>query len=136
MQESKGGSSISLYKGAPAEPSDIAVAVKRLQTAFPKMETGFFNLLAERLIDHGFTAERLRDAVNNVVDTFRYKELSIADVLGYDKRARLYTYNEACCMVQKGANDWTDFEIREIGGKPYRTLKSETKAVNRFGQSY
>ncbi len=136
LQGSKGESSISLYRGAPASPGNIAVAVKRLQTAFPKMEAGFFNLLAERFIDHGFTEERLKDAVNNVIDTFRYKELNIADVLGYDQRLRVYTYDEVSCLVTKGERQWNEYEIREINGTPYRVLKTDLKAINRISQSY
>lgn len=116
---------MSLYRDAEASPTDIAVSMKRLQAAFPKMENTFFNLLAERVLDNGFTAERLKDAVNHVLDTFQYKELNISDIIRFDRRARLYTYSEVCAMVSKGQAAFADFETREINGKCFRVRKAD-----------
>lgn len=99
--------------------------MKRLQTAFPKMGQDFFNLLAERLIDNGFSSKRLKHAVNYVLDNFNYKELNIADIIRFDKRVKLYTYNDVCRMVSKGEASFSDFEMREINGKCYRVKKSD-----------
>lgn len=116
---------MSLYRDAEASPADVAVAMGRLREAFPKMGNGFFNLLAERVMAGGFTASRLRDAVDHVLDTFRYKELNIADVVGFDRRARLYGYNEVCTMVSKGQASFSDFEVREVDGRVWRVKKSD-----------
>lgn len=116
---------MSLYQGRAATPGEVATAMARLKTAFPRMDGMFFSLLAERLIDNGFTAERTRDAVNNVLDGFQYKELTIADIIRYDRRVRLYSYNEVCVMVSGGKAAFSDFEIKEIDGKCYRVRKSD-----------
>lgn len=116
---------VSLYSDAEPTPAEIAVAMKRLQVAFPKMEPAFFNLLAERVMGNGFTAERLRDAVNHVLDNFQYKELNISDIIRFDRRAKLHTYGEVCQMVTSGKARWDDFEKREINGTVYRIKKTD-----------
>ncbi len=117
--------SVSLYNGRSADPNEIAVGMKRLKVAFPKMDNAFFNLLAERVMDNGFSSERLKHAINHVLDNFQYKELNISDIIRFDKRVRLYSYNEVCVLVSKGLASFTDFEKREINGTVYRVLKSE-----------
>lgn len=125
MKNSNGEMSVSLYNGRSADPNEIAVGMKRLKVAFPKMDNAFFNLLAERVMDNGFSSERLKHAINHVLDNFQYKELNISDIIRFDKRVRLYSYNEVCVLVSKGLASFTDFEKREINGTVYRVLKSE-----------
>lgn len=125
MKNSSGEMSVSLYNGRSADPNEIAVGMKRLKVAFPKMDNAFFNLLAERVMDNGFSSERLKHAINHVLDNFQYKELNISDIIRFDKRVRLYSYNEVCVLVSKGQASFTDFEKREINGTVYRVLKSE-----------
>lgn len=115
-----GESSVSLYRDRPATPEETFVAMTRLRTAFPKMAPEFFNLLSERVTAKKFTAERLKDAVNHLIDTFSYRELNVSDVIKFDKRCRLYTYNEVCSMVSKGQAQFADFKVIEIDGKPFR----------------
>ena len=50
MKNSNGEMSVSLYNGRSADPNEIAVGMKRLKVAFPKMDNAFFNLLAERVM--------------------------------------------------------------------------------------
>lgn len=125
MKNSNGEMSVSLYNGRSADPNEIAVGMKRLKVAFPKMGNEFFNLLAERVMDNGFSSERLKHAINHVLDNFQYKELNISDIIRFDKRVRLYSYNEVCVLVSKGQASFADFEKREINGTVYRVLKSE-----------
>lgn len=125
MKNSNGEMSVSLYNGRSADPNEIAVGMKRLKVAFPKMDNAFFNLLAERVMDNGFSSERLKHAINHVLDNFQYKELNISDIIRFDKRVRLYSYNEVCVLVSKGQASFADFEKREINGTVYRVLKSE-----------
>lgn len=124
-KSSDGQMAVSLYQDNDASPNEVAVSIKRLELAFPKMERGFFDLLAERIIANSFTSERLKDAINHVLDNFQYKELNISDIIRFDKRARLYSYNEVCVMVSKGQASFTDFEKREIDGTVYRVLKKD-----------
>lgn len=116
---------ISLYSGDPATPHDIAVSLSRLMAAFPKMGNSFFNLLAERVSANKLTAKRLNDSINYLIDNFNYKELNIADIIKFDKKAKLYSYNEVCKMVSKGEASFSDFAVREIGGTHYRVRKTD-----------
>lgn len=122
---SNGEMSISVYSGKIAERHEVAIGIKKLKVAFPKMENEFFNLLTERLIDNGFTSERLKAAVNYVLDNFQYKELNISDIIRFDKKVKLYTYAETCNMVAKGYAAFSDFEIREVDGNVYRVKKTD-----------
>lgn len=112
-----------MYQGPSASPSEIAIAMSRLKAAFSKMDNSFFNLLTERVISNNFSAERLKDAINQILDHYKYKELSIADIIQYDKKVKLYSHSEVCSMVSKGIAEFKDFEIREINGEFYRVKK-------------
>jgi len=103
----------------------VAVNLKKLKEAFPRMQPAFFNLLSERLIANGFTDSRVTDAVNNVIDNFEYKELNISDVIKFDKKVKIYTHSEATILVTSGRATFDDFEKREINGVTYRILKSD-----------
>lgn len=85
----------------------------------------FFNVLAERIVANHFTGKRLKDAVNSIIDTFQYKELNISDVVKFDKRIKLYSYNEVCTLVTKGEANFSDFVVKEIDGKPFRVKKTD-----------
>lgn len=72
--------------------------MQKLAAAFPFEDATkaavFFALMVERMQDNGFTSQRVRDAVNWVIDNFRYRQLAIADILSFDRRATLYTRND------------------------------------------
>lgn len=115
---------ISIYSGN-LTPIVVLQNINRLKTSFPKMSDDFFNILSERLSDNGFSDERMKDAVNYVIDNFQYKELNVSDIIKFDKRVKLYTYNEVCNMVTKGQANFSDFDIREINGNFFRVKKSD-----------
>lgn len=119
------GTEISLYEGGMLTERTLAIYLKKLREAFPRQTDTFFDILTERIIANGFSDQRLADAVNNVIDNFRYKELSVADIIQHDKRVKLYTYSEVAAMVTAGKAAFDDFEIREINGKTYRVKKSD-----------
>lgn len=104
-------SEISVYQGQPAGPREIAQELVKLKYAFPEMETQFIQILSERLVANGFTEQRIRDAVANVIDNFTYKKPNIADIVKFDRKVKLYTYNEVSALVTKGEASFSDFEI-------------------------
>lgn len=116
---------VSVYTDQLAQPRDVGVAMKRLSASFSRMEDEFFNILSERIVKNGFTKKRLEDAVNSIIDNFQYKELNVSDVIRFDKKVKLYTYNEVCYMVTKGQAEFSDFEIRVINGTHYRVYKKD-----------
>jgi hypothetical protein len=97
----------------------LATSIKKLQVAFPSRPPEFFNLMAERIVANGFSDERLEDAVGCAIDTFGYKEINISDVVNFDRKIRLYTYNEVADMVQQGYRMDRDFEKRDVNGRAF-----------------
>lgn len=87
------------------------------------MGNGFFDVLYERLVKNGFTGQRLEDAVNHVIDSFQYKELNVADVVSFDKRAKLHTYNQMCNEIANGQAVMDEFQRLEVDGKNYWVRK-------------
>ena len=108
--------SVSKYDGV-LTPNTLATQIKKLQTAFPNRSLDFFNILVERIKANNFSNERLIDAVNNVIDNFQYKELNIADIIRYDKREKLITYQQLVKLVSNGQEKMTDWEIIEINNQ-------------------
>lgn len=123
----KGDLGVSLYKGETVKPRDLAASLSRLMFAFPKMSNEFFDILSERVVANKFTTKRLNDAINHLIDNFNYKELNIADIIKFDKKVKLYSYNDVCKMVSKGEASFTDFAIKEIDGTHYRVKKTDLK---------
>jgi hypothetical protein len=114
---------ISLYQGELTTPV-IIKAVKMISQAFPTLPKEFFDVLTERLKANGFCDERLMDSVNNVLDTFQYPTPTIAEFISYDRRTKLYTYNEALNKVSEYGRPMTEiFAMKEIDGKKYWILK-------------
>lgn len=116
---------ISLYEGGILTDRSIAINLKKLKEAFPRMQPAFFNLLSERVIANGFSDKRLTDAVNNVIDNFEFKELNVSDIIKFDRKVKMYTYTEAAAMVTAGKATFEDFEKREINGNVLRILKTD-----------
>ena len=116
---------ISLYEGGMLTDTCIAISLKKLKEAFPRMQPAFFNLLSERIIVNGFSDKRLADAVNNVIDNFEYKELNVSDIIKFDRKVKMHTYAEVAAMVTAGKATFEDFEKREINGNVLRILKTD-----------
>ena len=98
--------SLSIYKASPATMEQIKPVVALIGTTFPTFSQAKLSVLAQAVYDNMFTVERLKDAVAHVINTFTYREPQVADIVSYDKCLKLYTYSEACRLVQRGAADF------------------------------
>lgn len=72
----------------------------------------YFDLLRERLTANGFSNSRLRDAVNYVIDNFKWSSPpAIANFISYDKTFKVYNYYE---MMKKfnecGPEIWNSYK--------------------------
>ena len=103
-------------------PNEIAVGIAKLNAAFPKMEQGFWSILAERIEANSFTTERIKQAVEHVLDNFQYKELNISDIIRFDRRVKLYTGSEFINSQMRGIHH-SEFERRIINGVVYWVRK-------------
>ena len=86
------------------------------------MQPEFWNVLAERIVSVGFTSKRLKNAIENVIDNFQYKELNISDIIKYDRRVKLYTGKEFC-EAQLNGTPANEFEKMKIDGVNYFAKK-------------
>lgn len=126
LKSSDGGSiEMSVYQRGSVSPEVLGTEIKKLQTAFPARGDGFFNLLAERIVANGFSDQKLKDAVAKCIDTFSYKEINISDIIGYDKRVKLYTYGEMCDMIYNKLARCDDFKFVETKNGKYWIKKTE-----------
>lgn len=123
--ERTGNNEVSLYRPGNVTPAVLATEIKKLKVAFPSRQAEFFNLLAERIVANRFSDDKLRDAVAKAIDTFSYKDINISDVIGFDRRIRLYTYGEICDQVSGHLAKFDDFQIREINGDKYWVKKTD-----------
>lgn len=103
----------------------MAIACNKLQGAFAKATPSFCNLLAERMIANGFDKRRIDDAIGWVLDNIRWQTPTIADIISYDRRCKLYTYREVLAMIDRGEATFDDFERRVIKGQTYRVKKAD-----------
>lgn len=117
--QNESGYEISKYEKGEVSDRALAISIKKLKVAFPKRDEEFFNLLTERIIANGFSDERLSDAINKVIDSFGYKEINISDIINFDSKIKLYTYNEVCNMVHQGCDMNRDFNKKQINGKTF-----------------
>ena len=64
-----------------ADKEMIAKQLFRLSTAFPDQKKEFFELLFERMMSYEYSENELIESINNVIDTFEYKTLTVASIL-------------------------------------------------------
>ena len=70
--------------------------------AFPALQPEFFDILAKRIKANGFSDDRLTDAVNNVIDNCTYPTPTIAQFISFDRRYKIYNYDEYCKLCSEG----------------------------------
>lgn len=96
------------------------------------MSPDFFNLLTERIVKTGMTAQRLDYAINRVIDNFTYKQLTIADVLSTDVKCRILSYAQMCDETAKRGGSTDDYAPVYIddSDKPGWVLKVDKARYN------
>lgn len=94
---------ISMYSGGkPATMEEVMLAGTNLMSAFPQTVTKPWVAQMARLAQRiGITKERINDSVDNLILHHRYPTLTIADVLDFDIRLKLYSYREVRRMDGK-----------------------------------
>lgn len=94
-------------------------SVQRIKGAFPELPAEFYDVLQERIKANGFTSERLRDAVSNVIDNCIYPRPTIAQFITYDKRITLYTYEQILNKLKDYGEDiWKSYRAIKLPGLP------------------
>ena len=132
------GNSITTYRDRKATADDVKMAIGKLDAAFPNSfrteeeKNRFYAILTEMVIRQGLSSKQLSDAIYNcLVNCKTYKQINISDIVGYDKRLKLYSYNEMGIMVTKGEAEMSDFYRIKIKDKFFYIKKSEAEIVKR-----
>jgi DNA integrity scanning protein DisA with diadenylate cyclase activity len=100
----RSGNEISLYTGELTDDG-IKSGLKHLSLAFPDMPKEFFIILSERIKANNFTDKRLHDSIEYLIDTNLYPKITVASVIGYDKKIKLKTYQE---IIKEGSQFYGD----------------------------
>ena len=116
--------SISIYHGELTTEC-IINQVKKLKQAFPSLPKGFYDILTDRIQELGFLDSRLICAVNNLIDTCTYPTPTIANLITWDRRVKLYTYRQMVEMTNEyGASTWDDYKAVQAPGITIRVYAS------------
>lgn len=91
--------SISIYRRDKLSNKCIVQQTNKIKNAFPSLSIEFYDILFDRIKDLGFSDKKLNDAVNHMIDNCIYPVPTIANIISFDKRIKVYTYNEICDMV-------------------------------------
>ena len=116
--------SVSIYHGELTTQCVIK-QVKKVKSAFPALPDGFYKVLTDRIKELNFSDDRLIDAVNNMIDTCVYPTPTIANLISWDKRIKLYNYQQIIELVnQYGASVWDNYKAVKISGVTSRVYAS------------
>lgn len=123
---------VTTYKGQPANETEISDAVSTLKMCYPAMKAETMSILCSRWRDERWTAQRITDAIKNLVDTCRYPTFQIADIMSFDRPMKLYTYGGYCWLIAEGratdvdgCGEKSDFGKMKIGEKTFFYLKKD-----------
>ena len=116
-------SEVSLYQSQlPATVDYVKNECQRLQQCFPQITPGFIVILVQRIAEKKMSNQHITDAINNLIDTYKYPIPTIADIISFDKKVKIYTHPEIINMIPKGY-DFSMFEKIEFNGKVRWVLK-------------
>lgn len=122
---------VSLYGDGKVSPECLALNIVRLKDSFPKLENGWYRQLQRFIEAERFTDKRFDDAVDNLIKTCVYPEPTIASLLGYDKKAKLYTWFE----LGNISKDYSP-EARGIFWSQYVFIKHLDRYVDKIYANY
>lgn len=118
-------SEVSLYTGELTREF-FDKSVQKLTLAFPALQKEFYLLLFDSLKRNGVSDDRLKDAVNHVIDTCPYPNPAIANFIAYDQKVETFTYPQLLEQVNKGfrMDDFIAVRINQDQQKPVFIHKS------------
>lgn len=119
---------VSVYKDTLLTQDVWAEQIKRLKQAFPRLTVEWFDILTEELRDMGFTNQRLKDAVKNLIRTCQYPEPTVAQVLSYDRQVQTITYYELKKLAEIDREAWDSYIAVDAHGVCRFARKSEAEA--------
>ena len=96
QQTNDGKNYLSVYQDH-LTPEFLSNQIAKVLKCFPAIEdVYYFEVLKQRFIEKGFTNNRVKDAINHVIDTCVYPKPAMAEFLSFDKKIKLLTYEQYC----------------------------------------
>jgi hypothetical protein len=123
-----------VYRDSFSIPKAIE-QMKKLKQAFPQLPAGYYDVLLERIKENGFTDQRLKDAINYLVDNFTYPTPTIANVIGFDRRVKLLTYGQLLEVQERTGRAFEDYCKVRRKGKLFWISKAE-KEMYHIGEEF
>lgn len=125
-----GTNELSTYIGKVLDAPTVISEVSKIKVAFPSLSTQFMDILIERAIAKNFTAQRLIDAVNFVIDNCQYPSPTLANFLGFDRRIKILSYDELCDLVTTNRASFESYSIMVINGKNFWVRNADKELYN------
>ncbi len=119
-------------KGTLTKPT-VAQSIANVKKSFPTLETGFYEVLSQRVTELGFTDERLQAAVKNVIDTCIYPQPTIAQFISYDRNMKLFTYQQMLKMLNDNENVFKSYSSVRIFADQVQPLYASNNDIVRYG---
>lgn len=131
-QNKNGGYNIALYRDKKADESDAVKAVAKLKAVYPaRMTPEFVAVLCEYIVEEGMTKKQLSDSVRNIIT--KGDAWNIADVVGYRKSIKVYTYSEMTAMCNSSLSVSPFEEMEKLytkNGKCYWVKRDDLLLAN------
>ena len=107
---------ISLYSGGLTIDA-VKQAKNVLQIAFPDLTLDFYDIFFARIKENNFSDERLKDAVNHVIDTCVYPKPAIANFILFDKKIKLVKHQQIVELNQRSTeNEFANYAALQLPG--------------------
>jgi len=109
---------LSVYDDELIDERDVVKNIMRIRKSFPDLHDGFYEIISEMVFKLRFTKKQLEDAADNLIINFRYgREPNPAEILSWDKKIRLYSWNEIADICDKeNSSVWDKFQKVKISG--------------------
>ena len=95
--------------------------------AFPQLPESFFEVFNRRIKEKEFTDQRLKDAVNHVIDTCQYPVPTVANFISYDKEVQIFTHNDLLKQLNEDKKAFDYYDLIKVPGldKPRYARKED-----------
>lgn len=91
---------LSFFKGELTKKTIVQANIK-LKNAFPALPVEFFDIFSDRIKDNNYNDERLKAAINHVIDNCIYPTPTIAQFIQFDKCFKLYDYTQYLKLIDE-----------------------------------
>jgi len=122
---------ISIYNDSLSTKFIIESTIK-LKKAFPALTKDFFDIFSDRIKENNYTDKRLEDSINYVIDNCVYPTPTIAQFISFDKKVKLFKYEEIVKMLNDNSNVFKSYKSVKIGNLS-KPLYAHVTDIEQYG---